>query len=101
MFCRSVFVLWPLPFGHCIVRFLRRFTADYTFGIFKLLHDSRIPAIGQAYLIQQYVIKLASDFGRYVSLDTLVAYIKVNKGNNKIVELPNNLTKGKSKLIII
>jgi hypothetical protein len=49
---------------------------DYTFGIFKLLHDSRIPAIGQAYLIQQYVIKLASDFGRYVSLDTLVAYIK-------------------------
>jgi hypothetical protein len=48
------------------------------------LHDSRIPAIGQAYLIQQYVIKLASDFGRCVSLDTLVAYIKVNKGNNKI-----------------
>jgi hypothetical protein len=42
-------------------------------GGVKRLHDIRIPSIGKAYLIQQYVIKLASDFGRCVSLDTLVA----------------------------
>ena len=33
--------------------------------------------------------------------DRCIVYEQVNKGNNKIMEIPNNLPKGKSKLISI